>query len=1068
MKKALSSLLISILALLAPGLEAYAAASTVVRGVPAGKGAPVNFSVNPVQKGFNPVFAGSGVPTLTPNLKPGAKINAQAGLPILDVSVGNAGLNQAELGGVEAAVNPLGRTAELGAGISGPFSSLDNVQEIAGRLSEDQAARSGGQEAVLHRTYDGEALKAGSAGFVNLKAEAANASSKRSSLRKSQKKMPDSHDDPEGGEQTGPIDDLGNPSRKQTPGPDDRNDDGEGSRDGGGQLFGGIAALGLAAGFGFTAPAAVTLVPAILLGWLGFKSMKTHPGRSKVLFVAAVAAAVIPGLVNIPFALLTLSVTIPSLILHEMAHAKAAARYGDQTAVMESRLSFKPRDLATHIHPGFTLLMPFLSLVTFGGLLGMARPVNVNPWNLANPVKDQAKVALAGPLTNFALAAVAGLAWSFFGPVGVASVLGAGVVYLVYRAIMDGEESLIYTALLLAGVGAAVLLFAPAALALTILKLFVFMNLFLGIFNLLPVAPLDGSHILLALLPAQASARVASMFDQIERAGLQWVLVMGVVIALAPVIIGAAMGGTTLLLGAGVVAAGAQTAVSFMPAAAVLGMLMNAGDGAGPKKLGAVNSPSGSAVNSTANGARSDVIVIFDGAQRPLALDLHLSDVNTSAPNGVEAYYGKLQTIQKEVGAAGLEAAVLEEYNVTPVASYRRINAATLQVDAARAEEFKQLLRSRGFRVYDNERREIVKPIPADPESMNPEARGVVGMEDNLRLTNTSELIEEGLRRWGPADMGWLRKLFTKFIVATAPQPLVGVIDTGVDLAHPLLKRVKDAKDVGGSQGKDDNGHGTWVASMILNYAPWLKSLTSYKAFTNGGATLDDILKSLTMAGNDGNIIISNSWGSNSGDIKSPDSELVRKLAEEGHIMVFARGNAGPRPDTLGSPGNSQYFAADGTPRILSIGSRLGENNSRFTSRGKKAPATKNDPSAPEGPVGVSGPGQNTEAAWPTTGRGADRVDPKLGPLKAISGTSMITPAVAGAIALLCMLFGVTKRGAELDRIVKAVWDTRVKDAATDGPQDGRIDVKAAYESLKATMKPRLAWLVDPLSRMYP
>ncbi len=91
---------------------------------------------------------------------------------------------------------------------------------------------------------------------------------------------------------------------------------------------------------------------------------------------------------------------------------------------------------------------------------------------------------------------------------------------------------------------------------------------------------------------------------------------------------------------------------------------------------------------------------------------------------------------------------------------------------------------------------------------------------------------------------------------------------------------------------------------MVLNYAPWSKNVTHYKTFLNGGATLDDILKSLTAAANDGNLVISNSWGSDDGDPESPDSLLVKKLASEGRIMVFAAGNAGPRGQHDRIPGH--------------------------------------------------------------------------------------------------------------------------------------------------------------------
>ena len=85
----------------------------------------------------------------------------------------------------------------------------------------------------------------------------------------------------------------------------------------------------------------------------------------------------------------------------------------------------------------------------------------------------------------------------------------------------------------------------------------------------------------------------------------------------------------------------------------------------------------------------------------------------------------------------------------------------------------------------------------------------------------------------------------------------------------------------------------------------------------------------------------------------------------------------------------------------------------------------------------------------------ADRVDPVLGPIKAISGTSMATPAVAGAIALLAQVFGVTSIGEKLDAVVNGVMATLVKTGQSDNAEgQGFINVQAAFDALKATMTP--------------
>ncbi|MEE4261358.1 MAG: site-2 protease family protein [Desulfobacteraceae bacterium] len=147
-----------------------------------------------------------------------------------------------------------------------------------------------------------------------------------------------------------------------------------------------------------------------------------------------------------------------ALTFHEFAHAYAAYRYGDDTAKQLGRLSLNP---LRHLDPLGTIM---IFLVHFG----WAKPVPVNPYRLKNPRKDMLWISAAGPLANIILALASGLMLRF----------------------------------LLAIKG------TPDAHAGTAMELFVFMvimslqiNLALAIFNILPIAPLDGSKILSGLLP---------------------------------------------------------------------------------------------------------------------------------------------------------------------------------------------------------------------------------------------------------------------------------------------------------------------------------------------------------------------------------------------------------------------------------------------------------------------------------------------------------------------------------------------------------------------------------------
>ena len=148
-----------------------------------------------------------------------------------------------------------------------------------------------------------------------------------------------------------------------------------------------------------------------------------------------------------------LVVLILSAIIHEYAHGWVADRLGDPTARLSGRLTLNP---IPHIDPIGTILLPALLLFSnLGVFFAYAKPVPVNPHNLRNPKVGGGLVAFAGPAANFA----------------VALVLGSLV-----RALPP-------------------LPFSHA------LQIIVYANLLLGVFNLIPIPPLDGSKVLFALLP---------------------------------------------------------------------------------------------------------------------------------------------------------------------------------------------------------------------------------------------------------------------------------------------------------------------------------------------------------------------------------------------------------------------------------------------------------------------------------------------------------------------------------------------------------------------------------------
>lgn len=146
-----------------------------------------------------------------------------------------------------------------------------------------------------------------------------------------------------------------------------------------------------------------------------------------------------------------------SVVVHEISHGYVAKYLGDDTAEKMGRLTLNP---LKHLDPFGSIILPLLFIITKAPfVLGWAKPVPFNPYNLRNPKTGGGIIAAAGPIVNFILAIIFGLLIRFLWPLGVSPFL--------------------------------ILSFA----------IVVFLNLALGIFNLLPIPPLDGSKILFALLP---------------------------------------------------------------------------------------------------------------------------------------------------------------------------------------------------------------------------------------------------------------------------------------------------------------------------------------------------------------------------------------------------------------------------------------------------------------------------------------------------------------------------------------------------------------------------------------
>jgi len=178
--------------------------------------------------------------------------------------------------------------------------------------------------------------------------------------------------------------------------------------------------------------------------------------------------------------LISVALAATAIILHELAHGYAALALGDTTAKRAGRLSPNPLRhvdrFGTLILPGFLLASQLLTVGRVLFMFGWAKPVPVDPSRFRYPRQMMALVAIAGPVMNFFLAFLGALALRLLPPPAWAQAIGA----------------------------------------------FIILNLVLGLFNLVPVPPLDGGRIAVGILPL----RLARAWAGLERYGIVFVLVL--------------------------------------------------------------------------------------------------------------------------------------------------------------------------------------------------------------------------------------------------------------------------------------------------------------------------------------------------------------------------------------------------------------------------------------------------------------------------------------------------------------------------------------------------------------
>ncbi|MGW2939135.1 S8 family serine peptidase [Streptomyces sp. NPDC001156] len=275
----------------------------------------------------------------------------------------------------------------------------------------------------------------------------------------------------------------------------------------------------------------------------------------------------------------------------------------------------------------------------------------------------------------------------------------------------------------------------------------------------------------------------------------------------------------------------------------------------------------------------------------------------------------------------------------------------------------------------------------------------------------------------------------------------VAVLDTGADASHPdLVGRIAEAKDFSGSGNTDDHfGHGTHVASIVggtgaasggtrRGVAPKADLLIGKVLDDNGYGSESDVIDGMEWAAGEHAKVVNMSLGSDEDtDGTDPLSQAVDNLtASTGTLFVVAAGNAGPGPSTVGAPG-----AADAALTVGAVDSD--DSLAPFSSRGPRLgdDAVKPDVTAPG--VGIVA----ARAAGTTLG------DPVDANYVALSGTSMATPHVAGAAALLAQQHPDWSAQQLKDALISTAHTVSGSKVTEQG--GGRIDLAAAIGPVTAT-----------------
>jgi Zn-dependent protease len=186
-----------------------------------------------------------------------------------------------------------------------------------------------------------------------------------------------------------------------------------------------------------------------------------------------------------------------AISVHESAHAWTANRRGDPTARMLGRVTLNP---IKHIDPFGTILLPLIAMLTHFPVIGWAKPTPVDTRNFKNPMLDDILTAVAGPVSNFIVATIATI---LLAGIAIAAPDGRQIVQGAVSGVMVSNS----------------VLMPMSRLLFQVLEI----NVLLAVFNLIPIPPLDGSHVLRHFLPES----VRRAYDTVGMFGLMALVFFG-------------------------------------------------------------------------------------------------------------------------------------------------------------------------------------------------------------------------------------------------------------------------------------------------------------------------------------------------------------------------------------------------------------------------------------------------------------------------------------------------------------------------------------------------------------